>query len=42
MTTKRCTWVSVDNPPMLQYHDREWGVPVQTAYSEFDPPTGML
>src|SRR6267143_2068020 len=28
MTTKRCTWVSMDNPLMLQYHDREWGVPV--------------
>jgi DNA-3-methyladenine glycosylase I len=28
MTTKRCTWVSMDDPLMLQYHDREWGVPV--------------
>jgi len=28
MTTKRCAWVSIDNPLMVQYHDREWGVPV--------------
>ena len=28
MTAKRCTWVSMDNPLMLEYHDREWGVPV--------------
>ena len=27
-TIKRCSWVSVDDPLMLQYHDREWGVPV--------------
>src|SRR6266446_892972 len=27
-TIKRCSWVSVEDPLMLQYHDREWGVPV--------------
>src|SRR3984957_13613624 len=27
-TIKRCSWVRVDDPLMLQYHDREWGVPV--------------
>src|SRR6266481_563642 len=27
-TLKRCCWVSVDDPLMPQYHDREWGVPV--------------
>src|SRR5258708_30051020 len=27
-TIKRCSWVSVDDPLMLQYHDHEWGVPV--------------
>jgi len=28
MTPKRCAWVSISNPLMVQYHDREWGVPV--------------
>lgn len=29
MTLKRCDWVSFsDDPLMLQYHDKEWGVPV--------------
>src|SRR5258708_37596716 len=36
MTTKRCTWVSKDNPLMLQYHDREWGVPVHDDRKHFE------
>jgi DNA-3-methyladenine glycosylase I len=36
MTTKRCTWVSVDDPLMLQYHDREWGVPVHDDRKHFE------
>lgn len=24
---KRCSWVNVDNALLLEYHDREWGVP---------------
>ena len=36
MTTKRCTWVSVDNPLMLEYHDREWGVPVHDDRKHFE------
>ena len=36
MTTKRCTWVSIDNPLMLQYHDREWGVPVHDDRKHFE------
>src|SRR5947207_7631507 len=36
MATKRCTWVSVDNPLMLQYHDREWGVPVHDDLKHFE------
>src|SRR6266702_3466471 len=36
MTTKRCTWVSIDNPLMLQYHDREWGVPVHDDGKHFE------
>jgi DNA-3-methyladenine glycosylase I len=33
---KRCTWVSIDNPLMLQYHDREWGVPVHDDRKHFE------
>jgi DNA-3-methyladenine glycosylase I len=36
MTTKRCTWVSMDNPLMLQYHDSEWGVPVHDDRKHFE------
>src|SRR2546428_6834389 len=36
MVTKRCTWVSTDNPLMLQYHDREWGVPVHDDRKHFE------
>ena len=34
--TKRCSWVSVDDPLMLQYHDREWGVPVHEDRKHFE------
>lgn len=36
MTPKRCTWVSMDDPLMLQYHDREWGVPVHDDRKHFE------
>jgi DNA-3-methyladenine glycosylase I len=36
VTTKRCTWVSVDHPLMVQYHDREWGVPVRDDRKHFE------
>src|ERR1041385_8577998 len=32
---KRCSWVG-DNPLMLQYHDREWGVPVHNDRKHFE------
>ena len=32
----RCAWVRVDNPQMLQYHDREWGVPVHDDRKHFE------
>src|SRR6516162_4115719 len=35
-TTKRCSWVSGDDPLMLQYHDREWGVPVHDDRKHFE------
>lgn len=25
---KRCHWVNLDNPLYVEYHDKEWGVPV--------------
>jgi DNA-3-methyladenine glycosylase I len=34
--TKRCTWVSEANPLMLEYHDREWGVPVSDDRRHFE------
>ena len=36
MTTKRCAWVSLDNPLMVQYHDSEWGVPVHDDRKHFE------
>ena len=35
-TMKRCSWVSVDDPLMLQYHDCEWGVPVHDDRKHFE------
>ena len=32
----RCTWVGSDNPLMLEYHDREWGVPVHEDRKHFE------
>src|SRR5947209_3640136 len=32
----RCTWVGRDNPLMLEYHDREWGVPVHDDRQHFE------
>ena len=32
----RCTWVGGDNPLMLEYHDREWGVPVHDDRQHFE------
>src|ERR1700740_696457 len=36
VTKKRCSWVSVDDALMLQYHDREWGVPVHHDRKHFE------
>jgi len=35
-TIKRCSWVSVNDRLMLQYHDREWGVPVHDDRKHFE------
>jgi DNA-3-methyladenine glycosylase I len=36
VTKKRCSWVGVDDRLMLQYHDREWGVPVHDDPKHFE------
>jgi DNA-3-methyladenine glycosylase I len=36
VTKKRCSWVGVDDQLMLQYHDREWGVPVHDDPKHFE------
>jgi DNA-3-methyladenine glycosylase I len=36
MKKKRCAWVNMDDPLMLQYHDNEWGVPVHDDRKHFE------
>src|ERR1700694_4146977 len=36
MPKKRCGWVGESNPLMLEYHDREWGVPVHDDGKHFE------
>jgi DNA-3-methyladenine glycosylase I len=36
MVKKRCGWVGESNPLMLDYHDREWGVPVHDDVKHFE------
>jgi DNA-3-methyladenine glycosylase I len=36
MVKKRCQWVGDSNPLMLEYHDREWGVPVHDDGKHFE------
>src|SRR5712672_2088283 len=33
---KRCSWVNVNDPLFLEYHDREWGVPVHSDPKHFE------
>ena len=33
---KRCSWVDMDDPLLLEYHDREWGVPVHSDRKHFE------
>ena len=33
---KRCEWVNLGDPLMLDYHDREWGVPVHDDRKHFE------
>ncbi len=36
MPTRRCAWVNMGDPLMLDYHDREWGVPVHDDRKHFE------
>jgi len=36
MVKKRCAWVTESNALMLEYHDREWGVPVHDDGKHFE------
>jgi DNA-3-methyladenine glycosylase I len=36
LARKRCAWVSLNDPLMLAYHDREWGVPVRDDRKHFE------
>jgi DNA-3-methyladenine glycosylase I len=36
MRTNRCAWVSMDDPLMVEYHDREWGVPAHDDRKHFE------
>ena len=33
---KRCSWVNVEDPLLLEYHDREWGVPIHSDHKHFE------
>jgi DNA-3-methyladenine glycosylase I len=33
---KRCTWARDSDPLMMEYHDREWGVPVHDDRKHFE------
>jgi DNA-3-methyladenine glycosylase I len=33
---KRCEWVNGDDPLMVDYHDREWGMPVHDDRKHFE------
>jgi DNA-3-methyladenine glycosylase I len=35
-TRNRCGWVSLDDPLYLDYHDKEWGVPVHDDRTLFE------
>jgi len=36
MDVKRCGWAGTSNPLMIEYHDREWGVPVHDDRKHFE------
>lgn len=36
MILKRCSWVDLNNPLYVEYHDNEWGVPVHNDDQLFE------
>src|SRR5258708_6114661 len=36
LANKRCSWVNADDPLLLEYHDREWGVPAHRDRKHFE------
>ena len=36
VTATRCGWVRINDPLMIDYHDREWGVPVHDDRKHFE------
>lgn len=36
MPPKRCSWVNVDDSLMVEYHDKEWGVPTHDDRRHFE------
>lgn len=35
-TKQRCHWVNLNNPLYVDYHDKEWGVPIRDDQSLFE------
>ena len=36
VSKKRCSWVALDKPDYIDYHDQEWGVPVHDDNKHFE------
>lgn len=36
INVKRCGWAGTQNPLMIEYHDREWGVPIHDDRKHFE------
>jgi DNA-3-methyladenine glycosylase I len=34
--TRRCSWVNADDVLLLEYHDREWGIPAHSDRKHFE------
>jgi DNA-3-methyladenine glycosylase I len=36
VSNKRCSWVNLDDPLLVEYHDHEWGTPVHSDARHFE------
>src|ERR1700739_1834151 len=36
MANKRCSWVNADDVLLVEYHDREWGIPAHSDLKHFE------